>query len=70
MLNDVGIVSCFGDVMICAGEAGRDSCQEASGSPMTANMVSTWVLCHGVTAAPGPVTLESTHKLMDFIASA
>ena len=35
--ENYGSGTIFGDVMICAGEAGRDSCQGDSGGPMTAD---------------------------------
>ena len=67
--NIGGIVS---DVMICAGEAGKDSCQGDSGGPMTFNGQHIGIVSWGIGCARAgyPGVYGQTDALLDFINSA
>merc|ERR1712018_191947 len=64
-----GIVS---DVMICAGEAGKDSCQGDSGGPMTFNGQHVGIVSWGIGCARAgyPGVYGQTDAMLDFINSA
>ena len=66
-----GASSIINDVMICAGEAGKDSCQGDSGGPMTFNGVHVGIVSWGYGCArPGyPGVYSQTDAFLDFIAS-
>ena len=70
--ENYGSGSIFGDVMICAGEAGRDSCQGDSGGPMTANGFHVGIVSwgYGCARAGYPGVYSQTDAFLDFIASA
>merc|ERR1712018_777515 len=67
--NIGGIVS---DVMICAGEAGKDSCQGDSGGPMTFNGQHVGIVSWGIGCARAgyPGVYGQTDAMLDFINSA
>ena len=67
----------IGEVMICAGEAGKDSCQGDSGGPMTAGEyvgipyhvgIVSWG--YGCAQAGYPGVYSQTDAFLDFINSA
>merc|ERR1711862_616513 len=64
-----GIVA---DVMLCAGEAGKDSCQGDSGGPMTFNGQHVGIVSWGVGCARAgfPGVYGQTDAMYDFITSA
>ena len=70
--ENYGSGTIFGDVMICAGEAGRDSCQGDSGGPMTANGFHVGIVSwgYGCARAGYPGVYSQTDAFLDFIASA
>ena len=63
-----GIVA---DVMLCAGEAGKDSCQGDSGGPMTFNGQHVGIVSWGVGCARSgyPGVYGQTDAMYDFITS-
>jgi len=70
--ENYGSGTIFGDVMICAGEAGRDSCQGDSGGPMTADGFHVGIVSwgYGCARAGYPGVYSQTDAFLDFIASA
>jgi len=68
--DSYGSSSIFGDVMICAGEEGKDSCQGDSGGPMTFNDVHVGIVSwgRGCALAGYPGVYAQTDAFLSWIA--
>merc|ERR1711944_253240 len=68
--SSASAVTVVGDVMICAGEAGKDSCQGDSGGPMTYNGVHVGIVSwgRGCALAGYPGVYAQTDAFLSWIA--